>query len=222
MCIDKYGMEQELVRFPTLHNMICWKMLYTSGFCHPVTIIKKEVFNTLKGYNPEALHVEDYDFFIRSSKVTQLRNVDDVLFLYRWHGSSVSSIFKRIQKLNHMKYSKMQMETFNLVNYNDDCLHFLKESRIKEGDSIPTVAKFLFELYSNFKNQYSLTKYEQIYIKRDVARKSIELIVIGYKKDRVLGIYIFFRSFLFHPPILLWLFKILIGKVRRPLRMVVN
>ncbi len=210
--IDEHNVEKEEIRFPTTHNIICWKMLYTSGFCHPATVIRKEVFSALNGYAQEALYVEDYDFFIRSAKVTRLQNLEDILFLYRWHPTSVSATFRDIQKRNHLHYSRMQVEAYKLMSFSDDCLIFLKHSIVERKSTIPFIAKFLFALYAHFIRQHALTRNERIYIKNDVARKSIALMVIAFKENFFLGVSLFLRSFLFRPQILLWLLKMLLDR----------
>lgn len=54
-------------------------------------LYKRELHQVLKGYNKEKFLVEDYDFWIRAYEKFKFRHIDQNLYYYRIHNSSLSA-----------------------------------------------------------------------------------------------------------------------------------
>jgi glycosyltransferase involved in cell wall biosynthesis len=64
-------------------------------------LYKREVYETLKGYNEDLFLVEDYDFWLRALTTFKFNYVSESLYYYRSHGDSLSSqIGKNEEKYN--------------------------------------------------------------------------------------------------------------------------
>lgn len=70
-----------------------------STFAHPSTMINTSYLNKIGGYRTIFEPAEDYDLWIRLSKISKLKNIDEYLLNYRQHSSSVSLKRKEEQLL---------------------------------------------------------------------------------------------------------------------------
>ena len=89
--IDSKGKPSRKVVFPLEHHSLCWDLCFYSPICHPSILIRKNVLLQVGGYDPEKLHVEDYDLWYRLSKKTKLANLPDILLYLRKHELNISS-----------------------------------------------------------------------------------------------------------------------------------
>jgi len=85
---------------PASPMILMWSLLFRSGLVHPSVIMRRDIITSLGFYRSEALHVEDYDLWARASNVTLLRNLPEILYLYRiWEGS-ICSVYSKVQEEN--------------------------------------------------------------------------------------------------------------------------
>ena len=81
-------------------NILKGILLFNTCLCHPATIIRKNILDKYNfKYDLTYKNVEDYDLWIRISKVAQLSNVPEFLFLYRTHNNQISQLHTQEQKL---------------------------------------------------------------------------------------------------------------------------
>jgi hypothetical protein len=76
--------------------------------CHPSTMIRTALMREVGGYRPAFFHAEDYDLWLRLSRVTAIRNLPQRLLLYRRSDNQVSqkhamqqAISAKIARLAH-------------------------------------------------------------------------------------------------------------------------
>lgn len=84
--------------------------LITSGktFCSVSGMIKREVYDALNGYD-ERLEYEDYDFWIRASRIYEIDFIDEILIQKRVVKDSLETYFfkknnSRARKINYSTY----------------------------------------------------------------------------------------------------------------------
>lgn len=87
--IDEKGNETGKIVNPSSDTLLQISLLFTNPFIHPSIMIRKEKLGVNR-FEAEALHVEDFDFWIRLSSKGQLANVNQPLLKYRWHETNVS------------------------------------------------------------------------------------------------------------------------------------
>jgi glycosyltransferase involved in cell wall biosynthesis len=81
-------------KVPIMHYDIVKFMKFRSPFSHPTVVFKKEVFDTLKGYDVKILP-EDYDFFVRAYLAGfKFGNVEKNVLYFRL-GENLSEAIKR-------------------------------------------------------------------------------------------------------------------------------
>lgn len=172
-------------RFPATHNLITWAMLYKTGIGHANLMMRTELFKISGGYNKNALHVEDYEFFLKVSKITKLANLNETLYKYRRHDDSVSLKYEEIQKKNHFAYSKEQLKTY-IPGVTDDFVRFLKYDIITEKVEPQCIFSSLKKLYKQFTTKNDLSNTEKKQVKKEIVRKMY--LLAAHYKSRSLAI----------------------------------
>jgi glycosyltransferase involved in cell wall biosynthesis len=101
------------------HKDIVWRLrLQLPNIIHPSTIINKRYFENIGGYDRFIQVAEDYDLWLRLSKLGLLGNVKHKLLKYRIHKFNISNIRRRGQYLNtQIAYYKFR-HNINLI-YDD-------------------------------------------------------------------------------------------------------
>lgn len=93
------------------------------------SMVKKEVFNTLNGYD-ETLAYEDYDFWIRASRIYNIDYIDEILIIKRMLENSLETQAfkkrnKKTRRYNYSTYIIMQ-KAFNLNRDKSEFIAMLK------------------------------------------------------------------------------------------------
>lgn len=108
-------------------------------------------------FRKEYIHAEDYDFYARFIKSATIHNIEEVLYLYRWHGENVS-----ITKASE------QLESSNKVR--QDILNFLTDDKelqqkiltlVCPQPTVPMKYTFLQKIFS-LRNQKTNGKKKKI------------------------------------------------------------
>ena len=63
--------------------VVRWFLFFGNCIAHPSVMMRRELLDRLGYYRPSAIHVEDYDLWIRAAEVTGLANLPEVLVQYR-------------------------------------------------------------------------------------------------------------------------------------------
>ena len=67
------------------------RLLRGSLLCHPAVMGRAELFRAAGGYREYYKYCEDYDLWLRLSRLTEIDNLPDTLLHYRMHSGNVSS-----------------------------------------------------------------------------------------------------------------------------------
>ena len=61
-------------------------------------MLRKSVFDKYNlQYDKAYKHAEDYELWVRASKLTKIANLQKVLLKYRWHDNNISAIYEKEQ-----------------------------------------------------------------------------------------------------------------------------
>jgi len=106
------------------HDAILKRMqLQLPNIIHPSTLINKKLFNKAGGYDKFIYVAEDYDLWLRLSKLGSLRNIEEKLLKYRIHDQNISAKKRIIQHLNtEVAYYKFK----NNINLIDNKIQYEK------------------------------------------------------------------------------------------------
>lgn len=134
-------------------------------------LYKREVYNALKGYNESLFLVEDYDFWLRASKLYPLVKVNKNVYTYRLQNQSLTSEIQNDVKINKI-HSDGLITMFSSIakkeQWDDSTLDFILSNAMKKPYKLKTyfenkkcIKKDVLD-YTQLQNQSS-TKYTGIY-----------------------------------------------------------
>jgi glycosyltransferase involved in cell wall biosynthesis len=91
---------QPIIEWPVPSDpvVVRWFLFFGNCIAHPSVMLRRDLLERMGYYRPDALHVEDYDLWIRAAEVTALANLPEVLVQYRVSAGSVSGRNDQVQR----------------------------------------------------------------------------------------------------------------------------
>jgi glycosyltransferase involved in cell wall biosynthesis len=91
LLIDSEGKPLRIASFPRADEDIQSALLDYMCFCGPTVMVRRPIFEKIGfRFNDALSGAEDYDLCLRLAEVTRLANLEEPLYQYRQHGTSVS------------------------------------------------------------------------------------------------------------------------------------
>ncbi|NTW33495.1 MAG: glycosyltransferase [Bacteroidetes bacterium] len=117
---ELFGETSKIVKYSISNDDIRVRMLYQTQFCHPSVFFRRDILikNNYK-FNPNFIHADDYEFFVRIAEKHKVANLPYVLLKYRTHKEKISIIYKNIQNENTKKIIVNQFRKLK-NDFNDD------------------------------------------------------------------------------------------------------
>lgn len=81
-------------------------LIYDGVFAHGSVMIRKSALDCIGYYNRTALYCEDYELFIRLSRIGKIHNLKNILYSWTQRNSSVSALNKHAQAANKIYISE--------------------------------------------------------------------------------------------------------------------
>jgi len=139
---------------PTNPTTIRWFFMFGNCLAHPSVMMRRELIQRL-AYRAEAVHVEDYDLWIRASSVTGVANIPEVLLKYRVLSRSVSS--------RHLAVQERQAAELQ---------HSLRQHVVGTKEAVePVTRETLLRLYDAYRRKHSRNSGAESEIALDVLRR---------------------------------------------------
>lgn len=173
--MDGRGKDRKHLRQPTTPNLVGWSLLFYNCVAHPSVVMRREVVEQLGFYRPEAIHVEDYDLWVRANLVTRIANIPETLVKYRVWGERVTSRHSQTQRQATIKIVHWTITGFLGTEIPLESIVALRQ--IVPGDflhslaEIEQVSALLQQLYQAYLKANHLSRGEAKEIDRDVAMK---------------------------------------------------
>ena len=99
--IDLNDNKTGTINLPLTHDEIVKSLLkLSSGLIHPSIMFYKDALLKIGGYNQNFKHAEDYDMYLRLSKIGKISNLEEKLIYLRKHDANVSLIYAEDQIKN--------------------------------------------------------------------------------------------------------------------------
>jgi glycosyltransferase involved in cell wall biosynthesis len=93
------GESEDIWRYPTDADTIRCSLLFGSVLVHSSVIIRRKFFKLHNlSYNEQLQQSQDYDLWVRCAQLFPLRNIAEILLLYRLHDQQVGNVFSNNQK----------------------------------------------------------------------------------------------------------------------------
>lgn len=107
-----FGAKDNLMIQPEHHEDIVAGLLF--GCTVTLAMFRKKLFTDHKlKYLTDYFPAEDYKMWADCARITRIYNVQEALFLYRWHGSQISTEKQQWQK---QQSDRIRMEMLNWLN----------------------------------------------------------------------------------------------------------
>lgn len=136
------NVKTRVLKHPATTKELKPKLLFSVCFAHPTVMMRRKTLEQFNlSYDKDALHVEDYELWIRLAEKTQLANLQKVLLRYRYVETSVSRTADATdleQRFYHLKrlYSRALSELKIKNTDEDNWMHFilLSNERLQDYD----------------------------------------------------------------------------------------
>ena len=92
-----FGVDNHIIKHLQRHEEIQSQLLLKNSMSLGATTVKRSAFERIS-FDPEKLHVEDYDYWIRSAWLCRFTNLQEVLYYYRTHEKQVSTLYLDTQR----------------------------------------------------------------------------------------------------------------------------
>src|SRR5690606_38349767 len=97
---DEQGSDLGISGRPTGASSTEWRIFFFNPFAHPSVMYRKDIFDTVQGYDPSKMPSEDYDLWCRIMGKWRFANVDEPLIKRRTHRGSTTSLRREQQWAN--------------------------------------------------------------------------------------------------------------------------
>lgn len=115
--------KQRIWNPPTRHEEITFYNLFESAILHPTIIMRrKSIIENNLFYDPTYIHAEDYELWVRASKVVNLANISEVLLLYRLHSNQIGKKYFQEQQNTVMKLHQIQLQNLGITATSEELL----------------------------------------------------------------------------------------------------
>lgn len=98
----------------SLSGWIYHKLLLDSHICIITAVIRRSLFDQLNGFNEDLPTGEDYDFWIRASRLTEVARFSNIFSLYRINKASTTHVPR--PENNEYRVLKKHMKAYGLTS----------------------------------------------------------------------------------------------------------
>lgn len=173
--IDARGVEGTSVRFPTEHGVLRWTMCFMSPIIHPTAMLRTDRLRATGGYDASMRHAEDYDLWLRLSRVGRLANIDAPLLLLRKHDANVSTQRPADERRHALGVARCAMEDLLGAPVSPEDVDRVWTIPPRDAREARQVAVLVARLYDAAARTAGLTRSERAAIRRDAARRLYDL-----------------------------------------------
>lgn len=205
---ENYGLP---IGFPTDHDFLKWSLNFYSPIVHPSVMMNKAIIREIGGYSSLYVHAEDYDLWIKASKVTRISNLEDKLLLLRKHDNNITKTYLGEHKQNAVKICHSMISDRLNENIPIKVIENLWGTKCPSVKDASEVSRLMYKLYHAHVRKNKLSWHEKRLIREDAGKRLFN-IVRPFVKD-VHTWDFFLLSIFFNPNILLQSAKTLISNL---------
>lgn len=185
--IDAEGNNLGILNAPINHNLIKWKMLFETSMFHATVMMRKKDLKKAGNYNADFQYIEDFELWSRMIDNVRFSNLNEVLYIRRWHDESVCNLHNSIQfrkgvDLRHSLFENIlgKKVPFDIFYLFFECLHSFKE--YIETKDVKRINSLLIETWSTFIHNNKIVENGVEEIRADLVKR---LIFISQKDRRL-------------------------------------
>lgn len=160
--------ENRLIKVPQNNEIIKIGLLGNNQFAHPTIMLRKSLIGEMR-YDVNSKSAEDYEFWTRLSRITELYNIQEPLLQYRVHDANISVVDSVQQSLTAKNTIGKQLEYLGIENnvFNINCCKLLFS-----GDFPNLGHEELVELV-NFANKLEQTNRIKLFYNQQILKETI-------------------------------------------------
>ena len=161
-----FGNREAIKKYPTTYKGCLNELLFHPCFCHPIVLIRKDVFSRFNlRYEEMGYLAEDYLLWIRLAKLTKFHNLKEVLLKYRVNDDSVSVSKSKEQALVIRELQILALRTITGIDL-EQKQKMIYSSLLNPFIKIEVKWKDYNELISNIKNSQINDEVKLILLKK--------------------------------------------------------
>ena len=151
--INNAGEVDSTINLPSNHDDILKAMMnYNASVIHPSIMVYKNVLQSVGLYSPYMKHAEDYDLFLRISKIGKISNLNEKLIYLRKNENNISHLNAKEQILNTF-IAKKYYQDYNYKPISDKIFF-----KIKNDINENSLNKLYFFIHSKIVENTYLNK----------------------------------------------------------------
>ncbi len=163
-----------IAKLPITYEEIKASLFFFNAFGHPTIILRRDDFINNDLFYNEDFSVQDYELWVRASKILKCANINKVLLFYREHESQMTRLYKDEYKEPNIIREK-ELCAFVDCDEKEIELHLclLTGNYICTNDFVINAINWLEKLY--YQNKYN-NKYSELYFSKILSTFWINLI----------------------------------------------
>jgi len=204
--IEEDGSPRGNWRMASEPGLIGWFLLFGTCLAHPSIMMRREVIERVGLYRREALHVEDYDLWVRAIAITQLANLPEILLQRRIRKVSISSQYFSTQEQNVVRIMHSTITQLLGAETSLETIENLRRLAVGRSQGDPRVIQYLANLVIHMRAAYlkSISPNREIVrgVNRDAGGKLFALAASACRVSPWSGLRILLRALSLNPRLL--------------------
>lgn len=170
--IDEWGeLTVKIVRHPTRHYIIFWALCFYTPFVHPSVMFRKNIVESVGGYDEIPFANEDRDLWTRLSSIAQFANVDKIYLLHRRHSDSLSMRYSDIRVRNGARAIQNMISEVLGYEVAFEVCYNIRRRQFETPDQAVRVVRLIRLLYQAFMRKKAISELEKKIIRRDAIHR---------------------------------------------------
>jgi len=162
--------------FPSTPALMGWSMLFFNCLAHPSVMIRREILLAVEGYAAKCKGgTEDYDLFVRVSRLARLATIPEVLVLYRQWGGNMTQRAWESQEQDATRIVQEMAAALLGTEVSDRLAARLRgmatNAYPRTADDIGALGHLILQLFRAYAQQPWLTRQDQQTVARDAGIK---------------------------------------------------
>jgi glycosyltransferase involved in cell wall biosynthesis len=187
--IDENGRVASRQEPPAESALIKWRLLFASAIANPSAMVRRTIYDELKGYNFRLRFAEDYEFWTRAARITELANLMHILLRYRTHKTSASVAHAQSMYEDALRISRKAIAIALGENVSLRFLSVLaRPSSVGRLRDYHDAAITFRDLCLQYTSQIAITQAERSLIRRDSARTLLGLAMCCMRKNVIFSL----------------------------------
>jgi glycosyltransferase involved in cell wall biosynthesis len=173
---------------PSDPEVMHWFLMFGSPITHSSVLIRRKLIEKLRGYR-ELPHGEDYDLWLRASRITDIANLPDILLRRRIHPNSLTDRYYRLP--HDQQAAKIHANAISLLSglsVRPDVALAMSEYKIRRSREAAEAARVLRQLYLRFISQKHMSEQSTAVVTSDLTMRLHKLSLACARQNPLISV----------------------------------